>query len=122
MEYAILLTGGEQPAYAEAVSQRIGELLDSPIFIGGNQIRVAASIGIALVPHDGAAASELLRRADVALYQAKALRRGGCKVFEPEMDRRMQARRQLEQDLRQALAEGPLKFITSRLSDWRPTK
>ena len=68
------------------------------------QIVVGTSIGIALAPNDGIEPDELLKNADLALYRAKADGRGTYRFFEPEMDARMQARRALEIDLRQALA------------------
>jgi diguanylate cyclase (GGDEF)-like protein len=104
-EFAILLTDGEQPAAAEAVSTRIRELMDAPIDVEGHRIRLGASIGIACVLGEKVSASELLRRADVALYQAKGERRGGHMLFEPGMDRPSVIRRQLEQELRDALAD-----------------
>jgi predicted signal transduction protein with EAL and GGDEF domain len=80
--------------------------------VGGNydiqhhEVVVGASIGIALAPFDGTAADALMRNADMALYRAKADGRGTSHFFEAEMDRRLQARRILELDLRKAFANG----------------
>jgi predicted signal transduction protein with EAL and GGDEF domain len=72
---------------------------------------VGASIGIALAPGDGEAADVLLRNADMALYRAKAEGRGTSHFFEPEMDRRIQARRSLELDLRKAFVNGEFELF-----------
>lgn len=104
-EFAILLPDEDNFASAELVSERIKELIGAPVCIEGQEIRIGASIGIGVHPAEGATSSELLRRADVALYSAKMERRGGYKTFTPEMDQRMRIRRQLEQELRQALAD-----------------
>ena len=103
-EFAVLLTGSEQPEGAAIVARRIMELLSAPITINGRQIRIGASIGIAIAPDNAQTSGDLLKCADLALYKAKAVGRGGFRFFEPEMDTRMQARQRLEQDLREAMA------------------
>ena len=64
---------------------------------------IGVSIGIALAPDDGNDPDELLKRADLALYRAKADGRGTYRFFEAGMDARVQARRLMELDLRAAL-------------------
>ena len=71
----------------------------------------ATSIGIAVAPHDGADADEILKNADLALYRAKAVGRGAYCFFDPEMGQRMQERLALERDLRQALANKQLEIF-----------
>ncbi len=63
-----------------------------------------------MAPGDGDDPGQLLRAADMALYRAKAEGRGTYRFFEPEMDARMQARRALELDLRQALSSGQFEL------------
>jgi len=104
-EFAILLPDEDNLVSAELVSERIKDLMGAPVCIEGQEIRIGASIGIGVHPIEGATSSELLRRADVALYSAKTERRGGYKIFTAEMDQRMRIRRQIEQELRQALAD-----------------
>jgi predicted signal transduction protein with EAL and GGDEF domain len=72
--------------------------------VEGHLLTIGASVGVALAPEDGTDADRLLKNADLALYRAKLDGRGTYRFFEPEMDARMQARRKLELDLRQALA------------------
>ena len=109
-EFAILQIGGEQPKDATALAARLLELIGSPFDIGGQQVAIGTSIGIAIAPSDGKEADQLLRNADLALYRAKSDGRGTYRFFEPEMDRRAQARRRLEADLRKALQNGEFEL------------
>ena len=61
-------------------------------------------IGIALAPNDGIVAEELVRRADRALYRAKAAGRSSVCFFELEMDARVERRMQIERELKSATA------------------
>ncbi|CAO4149435.1 putative signaling protein [Methylorubrum aminovorans] len=72
--------------------------------VDGHLLTIGASVGVALAPSDGAEADQLLKNADLALYRSKVDGRSTFRFFEPEMDARMQARRRLELDMRQALA------------------
>jgi predicted signal transduction protein with EAL and GGDEF domain len=74
--------------------------------IAAQRFTTDASIGIALAPQHGADLDQLLKNADLAMNAAKAAGRRTCRFFEPEMDARVKARRILEMDLRQAMAEG----------------
>jgi predicted signal transduction protein with EAL and GGDEF domain len=90
------------------------EALSVPYELDGNQVIVSTSIGIALAPEDGTTPDELLKNADMAMYRAKADGRGTHRFFEPEMDARLQARRALEIDLRQAIVQGDLELYYQR--------
>ena len=81
--------------------------LAAPYEIEGQQLDIGASIGLAIAPTDGKSADQLLKNADLAMYRAKADGRGSYCFFEPEMDARIQARRALELDLRNALGCRP---------------
>ncbi|MGA9951236.1 MAG: GGDEF domain-containing phosphodiesterase, partial [Xanthobacteraceae bacterium] len=86
-----------------ALAQRIVDVMGAPISIGDQQICAGISVGISLAPGDAIDPDQLLKNADMALYRAKADGRGTYRFFEPEMDARMQARRTLELELRQAV-------------------
>jgi predicted signal transduction protein with EAL and GGDEF domain len=75
-----------------------------PYQVEGHQIVTDISIGISVAPMDAVESNELLRNADMAMYDAKADGRGTFRFFEPEMNTRMKVRRELEMDLRKALA------------------
>jgi diguanylate cyclase (GGDEF)-like protein/PAS domain S-box-containing protein len=101
---------GSAPNEAGALASRLIGAISAPYDIQGHELVIGASIGIALAPGDGDAADVLLRNADMALYRAKAEGRGTSHFFEPEMDRTVQARRQLELDLRKAFANGEFEL------------
>jgi predicted signal transduction protein with EAL and GGDEF domain len=81
-----------------------------PFKISGHEVVVGASIGIALAPRDGSDADLLLKNADMALYRAKSDGRRAWRFFEHGMDAVAQARRNLQLDLRGALAAGAFKI------------
>ncbi|QWG24532.1 EAL domain-containing protein [Bradyrhizobium sediminis] len=103
-EFAILQGGQPQPHGAAALALAVTEALNAPYDLAGNQAVLGASIGIAIFPGDASLSEDLLKCADMALYSAKADGRGICRFFEPEMNARAKARRQLEVDLRAAIA------------------
>ena len=102
-EFAILQIVDKQPTATTALAQRIVDVMGAPISIGDQQICAGISVGISLAPGDAIDPDQLLKNADMALYRAKADGRGTYRFFEPEMDARMQARRTLELELRQAV-------------------
>jgi diguanylate cyclase (GGDEF)-like protein len=102
-EFAIIMTQMQQPTDAATLSKRIRDSIVKPYQIEGHQIVTDISIGISVAPFDAQDADPLLRNADMALYGAKADGRGTYRFFEPEMNTRMKARRELEMDLRKAL-------------------
>jgi diguanylate cyclase (GGDEF)-like protein len=116
-EFAILQAGASQPTDATSLSSRLIEAIGAPYELGGNQIKVELSIGIALAPGDGLDPDQLLKNADMALYRAKSDGHGLYRFFEPEMDARMQTRRRLEIDLRKAIANGEFELFYQPLVD-----
>jgi len=103
-EFAILQSGVSQRADAETLAQRVNEALSQPFEIDGNRVSIGTSIGIAFGPQDGSSAEQLMRNADLALYQAKGDGRGAYRFFKSDMDERQQARRVIEYELRAAVA------------------
>ncbi|HZZ31060.1 MAG TPA: EAL domain-containing protein [Phenylobacterium sp.] len=115
-EFAILARNIAGAEGATTVALRIIEALAAPVAIDGFRHSVSGCIGVALSPHDGQTAEALLRKADIALYRAKAERRPTLRFFEEEMDRRLHERDELERALRAAVAgEGfELRFQPTR--------
>jgi len=105
-EFAIIMTGMHAPTDPVVLAKRIREAIIKPYILDGHQILADISIGISLAPIDATEPDLLLKNADMALYGAKADGRGTYRFFEPEMDARMKARRELDMDLRKALANG----------------
>ncbi len=108
-EFAVVLPHVQSSVGAELVAERLGRSLGRPFTIEGRSCRIAASIGIALGPEHAADAEGLLRRADLALYRAKALGRGGWAMFEGGMLQQVERRRGIEAALRRHLAEDSLE-------------
>jgi predicted signal transduction protein with EAL and GGDEF domain len=103
-EFAVLLRDVE-PGQGVEFAQRITGELAVPVTAGGHDLLVQASAGVA--PGEiGVDAGELLRRADVAMYTAKAIGRGRCVEFEPAMDARAMEHARLAADLSAAVERG----------------
>ena len=86
------------------------EALGQPLTIDQRQVYITGSIGIAVFPADGADATTLVRNADAAMYQAKALGRNAFHFYSEEMTRRTALRLEMEGRLRQAVATGSLEL------------
>ncbi len=85
------------------LAQRILDEVSKPMQIGGHQILVNTSIGIAVSPADGSDGASLMKSADLALYRAKKDGRGGFQFFKKGMDADVRRRQMLEADLRKAM-------------------
>jgi len=110
-EFVVVQTEAERPNETATLAQRICESLRAPFNLNGNVVVVQASVGIAMAPEDGREPNELLKNADIALYGIKSDGRGSYRFFEPEMDARMKARRELELALRSALIEDRFELL-----------
>ena len=94
------------PAGAEAgsaLAERVAQAFALPFGINGQNIRVTGSVGIAVAPDNGATADELMRHADIALYEAKDRGRDCAVLFSEEMAEQVERRRAIELDLRTAI-------------------
>jgi predicted signal transduction protein with EAL and GGDEF domain len=109
-EFAIVQPGLTEPGDAAAIAERVIETLSQPYEVEGHRIVVGATVGIAISPADGRDPDILLKHADLALYRGKNDGGGTYRMFEAEMDRLMLARRNMEMDLRLALARGELEL------------
>lgn len=106
-EFAITQTDANA-AEAAALAARLCEVMQQPFELSAGRIFSSCSIGVALIEDGSIEAAELFRRADLALYRAKAEARGHFCFFEQEMDTAVKLRRSLEADLRDALAANEL--------------
>ena len=102
-EFAIIEYVTNPAAEAAALAEKICVALGEPFDLGDHQVTTATSIGIAIAPDDGDDSEKILKSADLALYSAKNDGRGTFRFFEPELDQRMHARRNLERDMHSAL-------------------
>lgn len=119
-EFAVLLRGPlAEPAALEAVARRIGAVLADPFVLERYRASIGSSIGIALASQPDLDAETVMKHADVALYRAKSGGRGTHCVFEAAMAAELQMRMELENELRQAQAEGQLAVFYQPLYDLR---
>ena len=101
-EFVILCAPAEAET-SSALTERVAQAFALPFAIHGQNIRVTASVGIAVAPDNGATADELMRHADIALYEAKARGRDCAVLFSDEMAQQVERRRAIELDLRTAI-------------------
>ncbi len=104
-EFAILQISAPQPNSAISLAEKIIDIVGHPCSIDGHDVSVGASVGIVVAQPGDTNAEGLLKSADLAMYSAKADGRGTYRMFDPEMDVIVQARRLLERDMRTALAQ-----------------
>ncbi|MCU4181171.1 PAS-domain containing protein [Bosea sp. BH3] len=109
-EFAILMHATSVGAVA-TLAERLVRIMSSPFTIDGHKISTGLSIGIAMAPSDGTTADHLMKCADLALYRAKAEGRNAYRFFESDMSAQVEARRALEVDLRQALANDEFHLV-----------
>jgi len=102
-EFLILLDDVAHPHDAALCAEKIITALDAPHHIAERNLRLTASIGIAIFPGDAPDADTLLRNADFAMYQAKYTGRNNYQFFRPEMNAHAIERQSVETDLRQAI-------------------
>jgi diguanylate cyclase (GGDEF)-like protein len=107
-EFAIVQQRDGQPGAAATLAARIIESLGTAIHVGDLAIHLGSSIGIALFPSNAVDADDLHKKADLALYRAKAEGRGAYRFFDSAMDQQLVQRRRLEADLRSAVQNGEL--------------
>jgi len=109
-EFAIARPDVLSPKEVTEFVNRIQDAIRAPYEIGERGLVSDVSIGIALAPHDGADADELLKNADLAVYGAKIEGRSTYRFFEADMDARVKAQRSLENDLREAIRQGDFEL------------
>ena len=116
-EFAIVQMEVQQPEAATTLAGRLIEVLGQPYWVDGHQLTIGASIGIAVAFDSKNDADEVLKYADLAMYRAKADGRGTYRFFEPEMQTRAEARRALEDALRNANIEDAFEVYYQPLFD-----
>lgn len=107
-EFTVIMTGFT--AHEEVVTTvgRIFESLSAPLLVGGQEVSVSASVGVAIFPGDGEDADRLLRNADIAMYKAKERRGNAVEFFRPELTSELEERVTLSGALRKAVDRSQL--------------
>ncbi|HET8710980.1 MAG TPA: EAL domain-containing protein [Spongiibacteraceae bacterium] len=105
-EFVLVINDHYSMATVVTLLERIIQEIGRPITINGSEFQVGGSLGVALYPSDAEGAETLLRRADVAMYAAKARGRNNFQFFTAELNRIADERLMLESAMRQALESG----------------
>jgi diguanylate cyclase (GGDEF)-like protein len=115
-EFAVLVRGTETEPAERLPASIIGSLRQ-PFHLDTSRVYIWASVGIAIAPRDGRTLSDVMRRADLALYAARSEGRGRARVFDSAFEREARERRALEEDLRVACQNGELRLVYQPLVD-----
>jgi diguanylate cyclase (GGDEF)-like protein/PAS domain S-box-containing protein len=107
-EFAIVQFGSNDPDTAAGFAQTIIESLSSPFFLDGQEVSIGCTIGITIASPDARDVETLLKRADLAMYRAKAEGRSTFRFYSPDMDAVYRRNIILEADLRKAIARDQL--------------
>ncbi len=118
-EFVVILTRIKSQDAAEAIAENILRELGKPGILDGQAISSGASIGIVLYPTDGNEVGDLLQKADLAMYRAKATGRNRYRVFSPGMLSEAHERQQQEERLREALSRGEFELMFQPQIDLR---
>ena len=110
-QFALVQADIEQPYKAAELAQRILDDLDAPFALDEHSIRLRATIGITLFPEDGDSTEKLLQKAEQTMTLAKVRSRNRYQFYIASVDTEMRRRRELEKDLREALARNQLHLV-----------
>ena len=116
-EFAIVLPGLNHYQEASMVAQRLIDVVRPPVNVEGHNLSVGMSVGIAFADAELSSPEQLLRCADMALYEAKRNGRNRYEYFTPEMDAQARARRCMENDLREAITENQMRLYYQPITD-----
>lgn len=105
-EFQIMLPDMDDRGELGDLAKRLVQMLSQPYSVEGARAIIGCSIGIAVAPYDGVETSELVKAADLALYAAKDAGRGTYRFYSSELSKSADFRQRIEDDLRDALAQG----------------
>jgi diguanylate cyclase (GGDEF)-like protein/PAS domain S-box-containing protein len=109
-EFAVLLDEAEEASSATGLAQRIAREMRAPFLVDGHEIFITASIGVVLSDPSEEGGEDLLRRADVAMYQAKMRGKDRYELFSQRMRGSDLRRLKLDADLRRAIEAGEFRI------------
>jgi diguanylate cyclase (GGDEF)-like protein len=110
-EFAVISSVGNDTGKMMALAQRIIGAISAPYSIGGQNIVIGASIGVAVIGDNCAGAADIMRYADMALYRAKNEGRNRACLYDAAMDADLSNRKLLEADLREAIENDRLRVL-----------
>ena len=110
-EFAVVIKDAQSRRMVETLADRIIAAIAEPFMLDKAEVRIGVSIGCAFGPIDGQSVDDLIQKADLALYQAKAQGRGTCCLFNSDMQNEQEDRLRLEQDLRAGIQAGQFRLL-----------
>ncbi|KFN44916.1 putative bifunctional diguanylate cyclase/phosphodiesterase [Arenimonas oryziterrae] len=110
-EFIVLFLGDDIRATSARLAEALIEEIQRPLVLQGKQVFLGASVGITLFPFDASNAGQLLKNADIAMYQAKVAGKNCYRFYSRAMDQAVERRVQLEQELRGAWERGELTVL-----------
>lgn len=110
-EFVILLGDIPDEAAASSVAKRLLGVLNRPYSLAGHTVNSTASIGVVCSDRGYRTADEMLRDADIAMYEAKASGKGCHVVFDPSMHAAVMERHRIENDLRDAIGSSQIQLV-----------
>ncbi len=102
-EFAIVAHGLRHREDVEALAARVVERLAQPLSLGSQTLRIGASVGVAMLDDTVTDREDLLHKADLAMYRAKAEGRGGISIYDEQLDGKLRERLELVRDLHAAI-------------------
>jgi diguanylate cyclase (GGDEF)-like protein/PAS domain S-box-containing protein len=108
-EFTIMLSPVREISEVTTLAKRVLDSLNTPVTIGNHTLEVGASVGVALYPNDGEKTDDLIRNADMALYEAKSAGRNRVNFFSYKLDLELRESLRLEQKLKQAIRNQALE-------------
>ncbi|MCE3044927.1 EAL domain-containing protein [Legionella sp. 16cNR16C] len=121
-EFVILLQDIASETQAQQMAQELLHMIEKPFQVDQHSLKITGSIGISFYPKDGLDYESLMKNADLSMYHAKDSGRNSFRIFEPEMNRRVINRMQLDNALRDALKRGEFNLMYQPLIDLRTQK
>jgi len=118
-EFAILLEGINSREDMSLLAKKILRIIEQPLKLDGQELRISVSIGIATAPHDDVSAEYLIRDADAAMYEAKRQGRAAYHFFSGELTYRASENLQRENQVRKAAEQGEFTFHFQPVVDSR---
>ncbi len=118
-QFALVQADIEQPYEAAELAQCVLDDLDTPFMLDNQEVRLRATIGITLFPEDGDSTEKLLQKAEQTMTLAKSRSRNRYQFYIASVDSEMRRRRELEKDLRDALALDQLHLVYQPQVDYR---
>ncbi len=121
-EFQIILPDIDDRGRLGEIAKTVIAMLSQPYQISGSRCVIGASVGIAIAPYDGITSEELIRSADLALYASKGGGRGQFRFYSSDLYSEAERRRQIEEDLRDALNGDQMRVAYQPIIDTKTNK